>query len=126
MKRDNIIYWITTSLFALMMGASGVAYFVVETFTENFAALGFPDYFRMELGAGKILGAILLILPMVPKFLKEWTYAAFGITLISAVIAHLSVGDSIDKIIPIFVAFGLLLTSYIFWNRNQSQKELAV
>ena len=50
-----------------------------------------PNYFRVELAA-KLLGAVLLLAP-VPARLKEWAYAAFAITLGSALIAHLSIGE---------------------------------
>ena len=41
---------------------------------------------------GEALGVVLLLAP-VPARLKEWAYAGFAITLGSALIAHLSVGD---------------------------------
>jgi DoxX-like protein len=48
--------------------------------------LGFIDYFRVEFAWAKLLGAVLLLAP-VPARLKEWAYAAFAITLGSALIA---------------------------------------
>ena len=59
---------------------------------EAFAHLGFPDYFRVELAWAKLLGVVLLLAP-VPARLTEWAYAGFAITLGSALIVHLSVGD---------------------------------
>ena len=59
---------------------------------EAFAHLGFPDYFRVELALAKLFGVVLLLAP-VPARLKEWAYAGFAITLVSALIAHLAVGD---------------------------------
>ena len=38
-------------------------------------------------------GVAALLVPMVPARLKEWAYAGFAITLVSALIAHLAVGD---------------------------------
>ena len=58
-----------------------------------FTHLGFPDYFRLELSWAKLLGVVDLLLAPVPVRLKEWAYAGFAITLGSALIAHLSVGD---------------------------------
>ncbi len=57
---------------------------------EASTRLGFTDYFRVELAWAKLLGAVLLLAP-VPARLKEWAYAAFAITLGSALIAHLSI-----------------------------------
>ena len=59
---------------------------------EASTRLGFTDYFRVELAWAKLLGAVLLLAP-VPARLKEWAYAAFAITLGSALIAHLSIGE---------------------------------
>jgi hypothetical protein len=59
---------------------------------EASTRLGFTDYFRVELAWAKLLGAVLLHAP-VPARLKEWAYAAFAITLGSALIAHLSIGE---------------------------------
>jgi hypothetical protein len=49
----------------------------------------------IDLAWAKLLGAILLLAP-VPARLKEWTYAGFGFTLGSAVIAHLAIGDGVE------------------------------
>lgn len=59
---------------------------------EASTCLGFTDYFRVELAWAKLLGAVLLLAP-VPARLKEWAYAAIAITLGSALIAHLSIGE---------------------------------
>ena len=59
---------------------------------EASTRLGFTDYFRVELAWAKLLGAVLLLAP-VPARLKEWAYAAIAITLGSALIAHLSIGE---------------------------------
>jgi hypothetical protein len=54
---------------------------------EASTRLGFTDYFRVELAWAKLLGAVLLLSP-VPARLKEWAYAAFAITLGSALIVR--------------------------------------
>ena len=59
---------------------------------EASTRLGFTDYFGVELAWAKLLGAALSLAP-VPARLKEWAYAAFAITLGSALIAHLSIGE---------------------------------
>ena len=58
---------------------------------EGIRHLGYPDYFRIELVIFKVIGALVLILPMAPARLKEWAYAGFGITMISAFISHWTV-----------------------------------
>jgi len=86
-------------------------YFVAEGPAATFERLGFPDYLRVQLGVAKILGAVALVVPL-PRALKEWTYAGFTISFVSAGIAHAAVGDPLTAMIPPVVALGLLLTSY--------------
>jgi hypothetical protein len=85
-------YWIATSLFALQMGFTAYAQLRLPQVAEAFTHLGFPAYFRVELSWLKLAGILVLLLPA-PDRLKEWAYAGFAITLGSALIAHLSVGD---------------------------------
>ena len=85
-------FWIVTALFCLQIGFTAYAQLRLPQVAEAFTHLGFPAYFRVELSWAKLLGVVLLLAP-VPARLKEWAYAGFAITLGSALIAHLSVGD---------------------------------
>jgi len=85
-------FWIATVLFCLQIGFTAYAQLRLPQVAEAFTHLGFPDYFRVELAWAKLIGAVLLLVP-VPARLKEWVYAGFAITLVSALIAHFSVGD---------------------------------
>ncbi|NBB86766.1 MAG: DoxX family protein [Bacteroidetes bacterium] len=105
------LYWIATGLIALMMVASGVMYFISEDMMQNIARLGYPDHFRVTLGIAKLIGAAALLLPL-PRSVKEWAYAGFAITFVSAFIAHVAAGDPMGDIIPPVVALVILLTSY--------------
>jgi len=110
------VYWGSTLLLALLMAASGVMYFVAEGAAEAFAHLGFPDYFRVELGIAKLLGTVALVTP-VPRAVKEWAYAGFTISIVSAIIAHVAVGDPMNAIAPPVGALGLLVVSYITYHQ---------
>ena len=114
MNKQKLIFYGATGVFSLMMIGSATMYFVSEEASQVFLALGFPSYFRIELGIGKYLGVIALLAPRVPDNVREWAYAGFGITLISAAIAHSAVGDPATKIIAPAVAFALLAMSYLF------------
>ena len=73
----------------------------------------------MELTWAKLLGVVLLLAP-VPARLKEWAYAGFAITLVSALIAHLAVGDGPEAwgfAAGTGVLWGL---SYFFWRRLEA------
>lgn len=109
--RTQAVYWTTTALFSLMMTASAIAYLTAPAMAQAFTHLGFPAYFRVELAAAKLLGVAALLAPVAPR-LKEWAYAGFGITLVSAVIAHTAV-DGVATAVPPVFAFGLLAASYL-------------
>ncbi len=88
MKKINIIYWTATIIIFLMEGVIPALTGNTELAKEGIRHLGYPDYFRIELIVFKVIGALVLILPMVPLRIKEWAYAGFGITMISAFIGH--------------------------------------
>ncbi|HZH02891.1 MAG TPA: DoxX family protein [Myxococcaceae bacterium] len=113
-------FWISTALFCLQMGFTAYAKLRLPEVAEAFAHLGFPDYFRVELSLAKFLGLALLLAP-VPARLKEWAYAGFAFTLVSAFIAHLAVGDGPSAwgfAVGTSVLWGL---SYFFWRRLQAK-----
>jgi hypothetical protein len=115
-KTTTIVYWIVTALFCLQIGFTAYAQLRLPQVAEMFTHLGFPDYFRVELSWAKLLGVALLLAPVAVR-LKEWAYAGFAITLASALIAHLSVGDG-PAVWSWSVATGVLLgLSYFFWLR---------
>ncbi len=114
MKKNTVIYWVSTGLLSFMMLFSAWNYFTNPQMSAAFKHLGFSDYFRYELAIAKILGALALIIPQVPVKLKEWAYAGFAITFISASIAHYSSGDPASAIITPLVFLAVLAVSYLF------------
>lgn len=115
LKKDKIIYWIFTSIVVLFDGVGALG-FNTPLGIEGIRHMGFPDYFRYELGIGKIIGGIILILPMMPKRLKEWTYVAFGIACISAAIGHFVIDDVAQAIFPL-ILLGFFIVSYIYYHK---------
>lgn len=94
-----------------MMLFSAFAYFTSEQMVAAFQHLGFPGYFRIELGIAKILGVVALLIPG-KLLLKEWVYAGFSITFVSAFIAHTNSGDPLSVAFPPVAALVLLMASY--------------
>ena len=86
---------------------------------EAFTHLGFPGYFRVELSWAKFLGVALLLAPVSAR-LKEWAYAGFGITLVSALIAHFAVGDGPEAWSFAAGTIVLWALSYFFWRRLEA------
>ncbi len=121
-KTTAICYWSLTALFCLQMSFTAYAQLSLPQVAEAFTHLGFPGYFRVELALAKLLGVVLLLVPVPPR-LKEWAYAGFAIDLASALIAHLAVGDGPDAwgwAAAMGVLWGL---SYFYWRRVQAARE---
>lgn len=113
-------FWVSTVIFALQMSFTAYAQLRLPQVAEAFTHLGFPPYFRIELSWIKLAGVAVLLLPMMPSRLKEWAYAGFAITLVSAMIAHLAVGDGINAwgwAAATGVLWGI---SYFFFRRIQT------
>src|SRR5690606_10660636 len=66
MKRIDLLYWAVTGLLSVQLLAAVAMYFTDPAIRAGFAHLGFPDYFRVELGIAKGLGAVAILLPLVP------------------------------------------------------------
>jgi hypothetical protein len=113
-------FWISTALFALQMGFTAYAQLRLPQVAAAFGHLGFPAYFRIELSWAKFAGLAALLIPMVPARVKEWAYAGFAITLVSAVVAHLASGDGFagwSWAAGTAILWGL---SYFFFRRVES------
>ncbi|PTS95498.1 DoxX family protein [Flavobacterium sp. HMWF030] len=123
MKTIKITYYVTTAIISGMM-----LFIAFETLTKpevkvSMAHLGFPDYFRIELGIAKIIGALFLWLPV--RILREFAYAGFAIMFASASLAHLVVGDPSSKVIAGMVFLAILITSYACHTKMQKTNEVS-
>src|SRR2546430_16283127 len=123
--KDTVIYWLTTGAVCAVMAFSAVNFNLKEPLgpmKDGFTHLGYPGYFRIELTAAKTLGVLALLLPGVPRKAKEFAYFGFGITLVSASIAHFSVGDPALFVIDPMLFLSALIASYaLFLNRGRDQ-----
>jgi hypothetical protein len=112
-------FWIATVIFSLQMGFTAYAQLRLPQVAEAFVHLGFPAYFRVELSWFKFAGIAVLLAP-VPARLKEWAYAGFAITLVSALIAHFSVGDGPPQWSWAAGTLVLWAASYFFYRKLES------
>jgi uncharacterized membrane protein YphA (DoxX/SURF4 family) len=122
MKLIRATYWITSGIIALVMTYSAYLYLTQPMLDQAFQHLGFPAYFRIELAIAKFAGAILILLPIGPRF-KEWVYAGFTIVFISAFIAHAASGDAASHMAGPVVFTLLLAVSYFTYHRLQGKKQ---
>lgn len=131
MRKDKIIYWTTTGIVCAVMVFSIInfTFFDRVQYPEGaFVHLGLPNYFKIELTVAKILGVFALLIPGIPRKIKEFAYFGFAITLISASIAHFSVGDAYRPplymlyILDPLIFLGTLIVSYWYFNKSESKK----
>jgi DoxX-like protein len=128
-QREKIIYRTTTGLVLAVMVFSIINFVFNDHFPfpngpeGAFAHLGLPNYFKVELTIAKILGVLALVIPSVPVKIKEFAYFGFGLTLLSAAIAHSARGDaqlSVLFIIDPLVFLGLLIVSYVYFEKSHA------
>lgn len=122
MKKDKIIYWVATWIIFLWDGVMPALTSHTELAIEGVRHLGYPDYFRVVLAVFKTLGGLALILPMIPARIKEWAYAGFGITFISAAISHWAVDGFGGQTVLPMVFFGIMIVSYLYYHKLRTAK----
>jgi hypothetical protein len=121
MKTTKIIYWVSTSIICLF--ALSAVQMNSEMAIEGSKHILIPRYLSLEISIGQLIGLVLLIVPAIPKRFKEWAYVGFGIMYISALVAHIAVGDPfVPYGLMAVLFFGLLLASYISFHTLQTAK----
>ena len=122
MKTAKIIYWVTTGIICLF--SLGATQMNSQMAIDGAKHLLIPRYLGLEVSIGQLIGLVLLIVPAVPARFKEWAYVGYGIMYLTALNAHLAVGDAfIPNGIMAILFFGLLLTSYISFHKLQAAKK---
>ena len=107
-----MLYWIPTVLISLMLAASALSYLFHENSIIGVRALGFPDFFRIQLAVLKFLAIPVLLIPTIPMQMKEWAYAGVGLYLITAIVAHAAHKDPIILNVINIAFVALLILSY--------------
>jgi len=94
-----------------------------ELAKEGIRHLGYPQYFGTALVIFKVLGVLALVIPQIPKRIKEWAYAGFAFDFLFAAISHGAIdGVNFQTFFP-FVVLGILVVSYINYHKlNQEVK----
>jgi uncharacterized membrane protein YphA (DoxX/SURF4 family) len=111
-KARTIAFWVTTIF--------GPASFVIGGYLHltrdpqvmaTLAHLGYPVYFASIVGVWKLLGAIAIVVPGIPR-LKEWAYAGFFFDLTGAAATRAFVGDGAADILAPLVFLALVAASW--------------
>lgn len=113
MNKLNIIYWTSTTLFALFMGMTGVQNLLMTQGSIDLITtdLGFPQYIIPFLGLAKVAGSIGLLVPIPPR-LREWCYAGLFFDFIGAVYSMLADNGFDPMMLTLLVPFALMGLSY--------------
>jgi hypothetical protein len=121
MKKDKIIYWISTGFIFLFEGIMPAITSQTELAKEGIAHLGYRPYFGVMLTVFKVIGTLALILPQVHVKIKEWAYAGFGFVFIAAFVGHTTVdGLNAMTFFPLII-FGIMIVSYVYFHKLKRQ-----
>jgi hypothetical protein len=108
----SIAYWVTTLLGPTSFVIGGVLHLRGgEQVVAGLQHLGYPLYFATILGVWKILGAVVLTVPGLPR-LKEWAYAGLFFDLTAAAASHAFSGDRTSEIIAPLIFLVLVMASW--------------
>lgn len=126
MKKAKIIFWITTTIIFLFEGVMPALTSQTELAKEGIRHLGYPEYFGNALVVFKILGVLVLVIPSIPKNVKEWAYAGFGFDFIFASISHAAVdGINFQAFFPL-IFLVILAISYVYYHKIERYKNIAL
>jgi len=110
----KIAYWISSVIVAGLSLLAARSYLSGDPHVmQAFARLGYPHQLRIILGIAKPLGAIILVIPGVPR-LKEWAYAGFTFAWTCAFVAHYLVKDFPTAFMPLVL---LVILAVSYWTR---------
>ena len=111
-KIKPIAYWITTILGPFSFVIGGTLYLLGgDQPVDVLTGLGYPAYILTILGVWKLLGAIVIVLPGLPR-LKEWAYAGFFFDLTGASASHLLAGEGLALAAQPLLYLALVMASW--------------
>jgi len=118
MKKDKIIFWVSTTLIFVFEGVLTALFSQKPESKMMMNHLGYPAYFGIALNIFKVLGSIAVMIPILPKRLIGLAYAGFVYDFIFAGISNTAVdGFGAGTIFPV-VAMAVLAVSYIYYNKT--------
>ena len=105
-KATNIIYWITTVIFSMLMIFTTLNGFKPsdDAIKLIHTQLGFPVYFIPFISVAKMLGSIVILIPGINRSIKDWAYAGLFFDIASAIYGGIVTSVSFDPKI-----FGMLI-----------------
>src|SRR5262245_46750268 len=88
-QRRTLTLWLVTGALSLLYLETGIPKLVgIGPAVGGFRQLGFPDHFRVLIGALEVAGALGLLVPR----LATWAAGGLGLLMLGAVGTHLATG----------------------------------
>jgi hypothetical protein len=121
MKRINLLYWIFTVLFALVILFTALPNVMMspESVDLIHTRLGYPEYFIVFVGVAKILGVIGILVPGFPR-VREWAYAGLFFDLVAATASGIAVEGLHPMQLFMLVFFAPGVLSYVYYHKKIS------
>ena|SRR5215831_18293590 len=120
-KTTNIIYWISTIIFAALMifSASGGLKPSQPAIQLIHDSLGYPVYFIRFISFAKLFGCAVILIPGLNRSVKDWAYAGLFFDLAGAVYSGIAVSGKFDPIMLTMLAWIVPgVVSYYCWHKK--------
>ncbi len=124
MKKEKILFWVSTTIIALFEGVMPALTSQTELAKEGIRHLGYPEYFGNALVIFKVLGVLILVIPQISKRLKEFAYAGFAFDFLFAAISHAAVDGMNGQTFFPLIVLGILAVSYVYYHKLNSDSNL--
>ena len=116
-KTNNIVYWISTIIFAALMIFSALDGLkpTQQAIQLIHDSLGYPIYFIQFISIAKLLGVIVILIPGRGR-IKDWAYAGLFFDLTAVIYSGIAASGKFDPLILtmlIWIVPGIF--SYYFW-----------
>ncbi len=119
MKKYKIIFWVSTLLIFVTQGVMELVAYFNGTADDAIVSMGYPLYFVGFIVVAKVLGSIALVVPQIPKGVKEWAYAGFAFDFIAALVSmYFVMGMSGFLALPIIALVILKVSHYSYHKLN--------
>lgn len=124
MDAKKMGYWTTTGLLAFFLASGGVMQLArVPANVEGVVQLGYPAYVVTIVGFWKVLGALTLLWPRLPR-VKEWAYAGAFFELSGAAASHAFSGDALGHVLLVSSLSLLVVASWALRPESRRLGEL--
>lgn len=120
-KTTNLVYWISTIIFAGLMifSAAGGLQPSQQAIQMIHDGLGYPVYFIQFISIAKLIGSIVILIPGANRSIKEWAYAGLFFDLGGAIYSGLAASGKFDpRMIGMLIWVLPGIVSYYYWHKK--------